>query len=316
MIYNRMLVAASMALLISLSSGGPLRAVDLYVSNYSTNSVQKLDGTTASNASGWTNPSVAGAVGVGVDAAGYLYAVSQSNGTLRKYDSSGNRVTSFEVTGLSNPRGVAIDSSGNSYIANGTSGLVSVYNASGTQVNADLLGFAVGSPYGVALDYSGNLYVAAQSTGIIYKVDKTTGANPGGWSNITGYDSPTGLAVSSSGNLYVSSYNGGYLTQFDATGTYVPWANGQGPRFNGGALPGPEGLAVEGDNLYVSLQNTVGKYSLTSGLPVNSWTNPTINGADMVAVFVSVPEPSTYALAAIATGVMAAVARRRKARKA
>jgi hypothetical protein len=33
----------------------------------------------------------------------------------------------------------------------------------------------------------------------------------------------------------------------------------------------------------------------------------------MVAVFVSVPEPSTYALAAIATGVMAAVARRRKA---
>jgi hypothetical protein len=36
----------------------------------------------------------------------------------------------------------------------------------------------------------------------------------------------------------------------------------------------------------------------------------------MVAVFVSVPEPSTYALAAIATGVMAAVARRRKARKA
>jgi hypothetical protein len=305
-----------MALWISLSSAGPLRAVDLYVSNYSTNSVQKLDGTTAFNVFGWTNPSVAGAVGVGVDAAGYLYAVSQTNGTLRKYDSLGNRVNSFEVTGLSNPRGVAIDSSGNSYIANGTSGLVSVYDASGTQVNADLLGFAVGSPYGVALDYSGNLYVAAQSTGIIYKVDKTTGANPGGWSNITGYDSPTGLAVSSSGMLIVSSHNGGYLTQFDATGTYVAWANGQGPRFNGGALPLPEGLAVEGDNLYVSLHNTVGKYSLTSGLPVNSWTNPTINGADMVAVFVSVPEPSTYALAAIATGVMAAVARRRKARKA
>ncbi len=31
--------------------------------------------------------------------------------------------------------------------------------------------------------------------------------------------------------------------------------------------------------------------------------------------FTAVPEPSTYALAAIATGVMAAVARRRKARK-
>jgi hypothetical protein len=31
---------------------------------------------------------------------------------------------------------------------------------------------------------------------------------------------------------------------------------------------------------------------------------------------VAVPEPSTYALAAIATGVMAAVARRRKAARA
>jgi hypothetical protein len=30
----------------------------------------------------------------------------------------------------------------------------------------------------------------------------------------------------------------------------------------------------------------------------------------------TVPEPSTYALAAIATGVMAAIARRRKARRA
>jgi streptogramin lyase len=315
MIYNRMLVAVSMALLISLSSAGPLRAVDLYVSSYSNNNVQKLDGTTASNASGWTNPSVTGAVGVGVDAAGYLYAVSQTNGTLRKYDSSGNRVNSFEVTGLSNPRGVAIDSSGNSYIANGTSGLVTVYDASGTQVNANLLGFAIGSPYGVALD-SGNLYVAAQSTGIVYKVDKTTGASASGWTNIGGYDSPTGLAVSSSGKLIVSSYNGGYLTQFDASGTYVPWSNGQGPRFNGGAMPGPEGLAVEGDNLYVSMQNTVGKYSLTTALPVNGWTNPTINGADMIAVFVSVPEPSTYAMAAIATGVMAAIARRRKVRMA
>ena len=31
--------------------------------------------------------------------------------------------------------------------------------------------------------------------------------------------------------------------------------------------------------------------------------------------FSTVPEPSTYALGAIATGVMAAIARRRKARK-
>jgi hypothetical protein len=35
-----------------------------------------------------------------------------------------------------------------------------------------------------------------------------------------------------------------------------------------------------------------------------------------MSVPVAVPEPSTYALAAIATGVMAAIARRRKARRA
>ncbi len=48
----------------------------------------------------------------------------------------------------------------------------------------------------------------------------------------------------------------------------------------------------------------------------NQWTGPFNNywliGA--VSTVASVPEPSTYALAAIASGVMAAVARRRKAR--
>ncbi len=48
---------------------------------------------------------------------------------------------------------------------------------------------------------------------------------------------------------------------------------------------------------------------------------PTISGTDLGTYFhgagiVPVPEPSTYALAAIATGVMAYLARRRKARTA
>ena len=77
-------------------------------------------------------------------------------------------------------------------------------------------------------------------------------------------------------------------------------------------------LAYDGTTLFgmkdftlYSLNSATGTYTtLTSvtGLPSS------VNAMSVVPV--PVPEPSTYALAAIATGVMAAIARRRKAARA
>jgi len=175
------------------------------------------------------------------------------------------------------------------------------------------LGFAVGGPYAVTLDNSGNLFVAAYSTGIIYKVDKTTGSTASGWSNVTGYNTPTGLAVDASGNLYVSSYNGGYISKFNGvSGASMTFTS---PQHQSSFLPGPEGIAIEGDNLYVTITGTVAKYSLTTSQAVAGWTNPTSVDSDMIALYTAVPEPSTYALAVVATGVVASIARRRKGRQ-
>jgi len=83
-------------------------------------------------------------------------------------------------------------------------------------------------------------------------------------------------------------------------------------------------LASDGTTLYgLYGDGTSGAQKLYSINPTNGATTflTNVSGAGLGEYFygagiASVPEPSTYALAAIATGVMAAVARRRKARKA
>ena len=83
-------------------------------------------------------------------------------------------------------------------------------------------------------------------------------------------------------------------------------------------MESPFGLAIDSlDNIYVanSSNGTISKFSPT-GTFLTSWSTGS-TGPFFLAFKptpTAVPEPSTYALAAIASGVMAAVARRRKAR--
>ena len=77
-------------------------------------------------------------------------------------------------------------------------------------------------------------------------------------------------------------------------------------------------LAYDGTTLFglnigtlYTLNPTTGAYT---GL--GTVTGLANKGFYAMSVPVAVPEPSTYALAAIATGVMAAIARRSKARRA
>ena len=83
-------------------------------------------------------------------------------------------------------------------------------------------------------------------------------------------------------------------------------------------------LANDGTTMYgLSGNGTAGQqrlYTINVGTGVAT-AGPLITGTGLGTYFhgagiVPVPEPSTYALGVIATGVMAAVARRRKARKA
>jgi DNA-binding beta-propeller fold protein YncE len=135
----------------------------------------------------------------------------------------------------------------------------------------------------------------------------------------TNLKQPGGLAFDSSGNLYAANNVDYSISKFDSSGAYVSRIFSEN-----GSLSIPQGLAFDSTgNLYAAnLDNsTISKFN-SSGTFLTSWSTGAsarafpFPPAPAFLAFrpVSVPEPSTYALAAIATGVMAYLACRRKAR--
>jgi len=118
------------------------------------------------------------------------------------------------------------------------------------------------------------------------------------WSGLTGNkpsigQGPFTLASTGTGDTFcLSTYSGG--------GLYLPLNY-----VSGAALAGQS--TFSGTTLS-ALGLTIGNYTWTWGSGANA--------GSAVMTISNVPEPSTYALGAIATGVMAAVARRRKSRMA
>ena len=242
-----------------------------------------------------------------------LYVTLIDN-TIVSYDtSSGNAATiaasvaTFASTNLNSPNGLAFDSSGNLYAANFGNNTISKFNSSGAYVSSGSIPSTnLAGPYGLAFDSSGNLYAANASNSTISKFD-SSGVYQ---SNITSnLNSPIGLAIDSSGNLYAANY-GNTISKFNSSGAYVSSISGN--------LDGPYSLASDSSgNLYAAnyANSTISKFD-SSGSFLTSWSTGFAKPSFLAFKPVSVPEPSTYALAAIATGVMAYLARRRKARTA
>ncbi len=161
--------------------------------------------------------------------------------------------------------------------------------------------------------------------------------------SFTGFVNTTALSTSGnangSGRFWGSFFQGGSIIQFGPLNTYTNYTglNGSGAfgsgsqtlaNINSGTV---SGMISDGSNSKLFLPNsyvsgssitgtstytgkTLSDLGMTIGAYNWSWGSGTSAGT--VALTISaVPEPSTYALAAIATGVMAAMARRRKASK-
>ena len=178
----------------------------------------------------------------------------------------------------------------------------------GSTIAASMNTFAstnLSSPQGLAFDTSGNLY-AVNSNSTISKFNASGGYVSNISSNLNGtYD----LAFDSSGNLYAANYTSSTISKFNSAGTFLSQINSN--------LNGPAGLAFDSSgNLYAANygNNTISKFN-SSGTFLTSWSTGS-NPNYLAFNSVTVPEPSTYALATIATGVMAYLARRRKARTA
>ena len=240
--------------------------------------------------------------------------VTMNNNTIVSFDTTGNNgstiaasVATFASTNLNSPNGLAFDALGNLYAANVGDNTISKFNSAGGYLsnittNAD-------APYGLAFDSSGNLY-AASNTMPTQSISKFNSSGAYISDITTSLDNPFGLAFDSSGNLYAANTNDNTISKFNSSGGYLSSISWN--------LNVPVGLAFDtSGNLYAANSNdkTISKFN-SSGTFLTSWSTGTASPSFLTVHAVSVPEPSTYALATIATGVMAYLARRRKSRTA
>lgn len=247
-------------------------------------------------------------VGVAVDSAGVAYVSNNSGNSIAKFDSSGSYLGSIgSASTLSKPQGMAINSAGNLVVSNSNNGVVRTLSTTGTDLGSITDYPDFGSTGGLAIDSAGRYLISRPASNVVYRVD-ASGAN-----KVTLISSslnyPVGIALDSSGNIFVANYNSNQVTKYNSSGSYLS-SFGDSTNTNGAF-----GLAFDsGGNIYVSNfnSNSISKYN-SAGTFQFSWS---VAGIPGLMTVVSVPEPSTYALCAIATGVMTAVARRRKARKA
>lgn len=149
-------------------------AGNLLVANYTSSTLQKLNGSTGVPLAPFpvTSVNMNGPFGVVVDAAGNLYAASHNNNTIQKFDSAGNFVSDFvPVTGgLSAPRGLAIKA-GVLYVANYITSVVKTFDLTTGNALADFATSADGllNPVGIAFDSAGNLFVANAGNSTVMK---------------------------------------------------------------------------------------------------------------------------------------------------
>ena len=245
------------------------------------------------------------AYGVAFDKAGNLYVANEGS-QIFKINSSGQG-TLFATDSLNVPWGLAFDSAGNLYAANLFGKSITRYDSAGNLIGgAPFISGLASGPLGLAFDASGNLYVG----------------RGGGANTITRYDSsgnnigvppfasgtelvPHSLAFDTAGNIYASNYGYNTITRYDSAGNQI------GTNFISSGLYKPQEMAFDSaGNLYVASDYYMSKYN-SAGVLQFSWSTGGYSPRGVAFKPSIVPEPSTYILGGIASGLFALIARRR-----
>jgi sugar lactone lactonase YvrE len=292
----------SAVFVILLTIISPLEAADLIYVSLLNGSVVTYDTTgivgstiAATQTTFASIPRQADAMGLAFDSGGNLY-VASSGDTVSKFSSSGAYLSSIgNSSNLRFPWGLAIDSLDNLYVANYKGYNISKFDYSGNHINNIDLDYYM--PWGLTVDSSYNIYVA--NSGFVSKFD-SSGNHIANISENLGYASS--VTLDSSGNLYVSNYAGSYaysINKYSSSGRLLSTIRDR-------SLDGPFSLAFDSSgNLYVSNHTgrSISKFS-PSGKFLLSWSTGADNPTFLAFKPVSVPEPSTYALATIAVCIM------------
>jgi len=268
--------------------------IDLYVGSAG-NSIYKIDsgGVVSPFATGLSFPWV-----IASDRFSTLYSTDyKPNGEsyLFKYDNNG--VPTLITTGLNGPytQAMAIDFVGNVYLSNNGDNSIRKVDVTGKQT---YFATTVNNPKGLAFDESGYLY-AINSSDWITKFDSAGNI-------VIGYKlgyllDLRGITFDSLGNLFATSFQNKSILKMDPLGNVSTYATG---------LNSPAGLVFDDvGNLYVANTDN----GTISKINSNGLVSDFATGFDHpYSLTIPVPEPSTYALSAIATAVMAYISKHHK----
>jgi NHL repeat-containing protein/PEP-CTERM motif-containing protein len=227
--------------------------------------------------------------------------VSEYNAT------TGATINANFITGLYNPTFLALDGNNHLFVSNdGSSNIVGEYDATtGATINASFIQDLVSSPglynpHGVAVDNKNHLFVADHNANTVGEYDATTGATINAAfikSQGQGLHNPDVLLLDGHNHLLVGdNYDTDTVGMYDAT---------TGATINAALVPGLNGgtaaLALDGNNhLFVANYNrSVGEYDATTGATINENFIAGPSYISGLAFVTAVPEPSTFALAAV-----------------
>jgi DNA-binding beta-propeller fold protein YncE len=215
---------------------------NLYVANYSPNTVVRFDGTTGAGL-GTFVPSgsggLTGATGLAFGPDGNLYVSSRDSNQVMRYSgttgaplpSAGNRGAVFaQGGGLNGPDDLTFGPDGRLYVSSQFNNEVIAFNgATGAPAAAPFVSAGSGGlsqPLGVRFGPDGAFYVTSYQNNEVLRYQGLSGASPGAFLDAfvpPGADGrlsqPTGLAFGPDGRAYVTSRATSAVLRFDGTAT-------------------------------------------------------------------------------------------------
>ncbi len=168
-----------------------------------------------------------------------------ANKEIWSFSLSSSSWSSFPMPNGGIPAGISVDGSGNVWAADEKNQDIVEFNSSGTWI-ASIPLLNSGIPSGIAWDSTHNeLWVGDTLNHVLWTYSLTTG----GWEQppiplpLSGV--PAGIAIDESGNIWVIDTHNNALLEYAAGSWYGPFSPS-------GGFSSPRGVAVEGENIYIS----------------------------------------------------------------
>ncbi len=225
---------AVVLILVGTSASALAAAGDLYVSEFDSGSVLRIDsaGNRTTFASGLTGP-----FGLAFDRDGNLFVADKDTDSIFKYTPDGVKTTFASALQL--PTSLVFDTDGNLFVASFMGNAILRITPQGSKTT-----FASGlnNPSGLAFDSAGNLYATEYATGMLLKF------TPAGNRSVfaSGFVRPEEIVFDVQGNLFVSDFETGNISKFTPAGTRTTFASG---------LDGAWGLALDSAGNLLAVDN-------------------------------------------------------------